>query len=111
MDLGPIDERPQDLIRRLEKILAGGHSAVFSVYGHPAAAVPLETLARGQAVFIEAEQGDFVALPLNFYESLIETLHVMDDADAMAQVREARAETGEDLSIEEVRRLLAERDE
>lgn len=42
-------------------------------------------------------------------ESLLETLAVMSDPDAMAAIRESRAGTGELTSGEEMSRLMAKR--
>ncbi|MEU1812352.1 type II toxin-antitoxin system Phd/YefM family antitoxin [Micromonospora aurantiaca (nom. illeg.)] len=110
MDLGPIDKRPEALLAMLEKLLAGGHPATFTYFGHSAAILPLDRLRAGQPLFVEGQDA-FVTLSIEMYESLMETLDVLSDPGAVASIKEADASTEEDLSLEEMRRLLAERDE
>nr|BFE67219.1 hypothetical protein GCM10020092_005200 [Actinoplanes digitatis] len=91
--------------------MAGGNAATFSVYGHPVIAVPVEALRAGRQIFVEVDGIEAVVLTRELYESIAETLDVLDDPDAMASLRDAKAATGDDLTLEEVRRLVAERDQ
>jgi hypothetical protein len=112
MDLGPIEERsPNDLLAVLEKALAGGRAVTLSVFGHRAVVIPTDALRYGKIVTVEVAGDEIVVLPMEAYSSILETLDVIGDPEIMASLREARAQAGDDLDLDEVRRVVAKREE